>query len=313
MKKLVERAARFWGLEGGQIELAAARENQVYKVTDGAKTYALRLHRSGYRSDREIGSELQMMAVVADAGLAVPTPVKSAQGEFLHTVDGVQADVLTWLAGDPMGSATAPLMTQDRAGLFAALGQEMAKMHMAWAQWHPPQSFARHAWNRNGLVGDTPVWGPFWENPTLTNDQAGLLVAARDALNHQLTDLEQELDYGLIHADLVRENVLIDGAKIHFIDFDDSGFGFRLFDIATTLGKYGAEPDYPTLQAALLKGYLSVRELDMQHLDLFLLLRALTYVGWIIPRLDEPGAAARNRRNIETAMGLLERNFPNLG
>ena len=38
-------------------------------------------------------------------------------------------------------------------------------------------------------------------------------------------------------ADLIPDNVMIDENEITFLDFDDCGFGFRLFDIATILLK----------------------------------------------------------------------------
>ena len=35
--------------------------------------------------------------------------------------------------------------------------------------------------------------------------------------------------------------------ELGLLDFDDGGFGFRVFDLATTLLKNLAEPDYPAL------------------------------------------------------------------
>jgi Ser/Thr protein kinase RdoA (MazF antagonist) len=64
------------------------------------------------------------------------------------------------------------------------------------------------------------------------------------------------------------------------------------------------EPDYPDLKRALLDGYGSVRPMEMDLLPVFLVLRAFTYLGWIIPRMNENGAAARNERNIAVAMTL---------
>jgi Ser/Thr protein kinase RdoA (MazF antagonist) len=60
------------------------------------------------------------------------------------------------------------------------------------------------------------------------------------------------------------------------------------------------------LRQALLEGYLALRAIDLDHLDLFLTLRAATYLGWIIPRMDEPGAVERNRRLISVARHLAE-------
>ena len=100
---------------------------------------------------------------------------------------------------------------------------------------------------------------------------------------------------------------MVDGDKLWLIDFDDAGFGFRLFDIATTLLKNLCEPDYDALQAALLEGYRSERALDTEHLDLFMALRAVTYVGWISSRMGEDGSEARNMRFKDTARELLTR------
>ncbi len=94
--------------------------------------------------------------------------------------------------------------------------------------------------------------------------------------------------------------------KVQIIDFDDSGFGFRLFDVATTLLRNQTEPDYATLKQSLLTGYQSVRNLDLASLDLFAVLRALTYVGWIMSRMNEEGSQERNARFVSTARSLTE-------
>ena len=65
-------------------------------------------------------------------------------------------------------------------------------------------------------------------------------------------------------------------------------------------------PDFADRRAALCRGYANRRSVDPGRLDLFLLLRALTYVGWIIDRLDEPGGAERSRRCIAAALDLAE-------
>ena len=101
-----------------------------------------------------------------------------------------------------------------------------------------------------------------------------------------------------------------DGEAVQLIDFDDGGFGYRLFDIATTLLNNRNEPDYNALKSALIEGYLSVRQIDLDALDLFVALRAATYVGWIMTRMGENGAEARNRRFIDTTIALA-RSFLN--
>lgn len=308
MKAAVEKSLTLWGMEGAEASLVATRENQVYRVDHAGGAYALRLHRPGYRTDAELWSELQWMNAAAEGGLHVPAPIPSASGEFLQVAEGLQIDVLTWLSGAPVGKTGEDLAAADRNGLFYDIGREMARLHEVSDRWTPPEGFDRWSWDREGLLGENPVWGRFWENPSLTREDRALFLVLRREADAELQKLEGTLDYGLIHADLVRENVMADGSKLQLIDFDDSGFGFRLFDLATTLLKNMRETDYPALRDALIAGYLSVRVIDLAALDLFILLRSATYAGWIIPRMDEPGSKARNARFIGTTR-VLARSF----
>ncbi|MDF1728756.1 MAG: phosphotransferase [Sulfitobacter sp.] len=313
MTAAVELALTLWGFNGAPYRLIAERENRVFRVDHAGRAYALRLHRAGYRTDAELWSELQWMAELDRAGLNVPAPVASEKGKFVHVVEGLQVDVLTWLTGAPLGQTGVPLQATNRTALFRMIGQEMARMHAISDAWHPPTGFTRCHWDREGLVGETPVWGRFWDNPTLSEDQRALFLGLRETLRTDLSRLEGALDYGLIHADLVRENLLIGEATIQLIDFDDAGYGFRLFDLATTLLKNWDEPDYRTLKEALVAGYLSVREIDLAPLDLFLVARACTYVGWIMPRMDEPRSDIRNARFIALATELAKDYLANDG
>jgi len=301
----VARAALpLWGLDGSQVELAAARENQVYRVDCGAQSYALRLHRPGYRNDDELRSELVWMAAVAKNGTKVPEPRLSKNDLYLHEVGGFQVSVLSWLNGSTFRQAVDTWPTDKLIPVYFSLGQEMAKFHTGLDRWQVPKDFTRWSWDREGLLGETPVWGRFWENPTLEAPDRELLYQFRIEADRELKSREAGLDYGLIHADLLSDNVMIDGDVVQFIDFDDGGFGFRLFDLATTLVKLLGRADYDLLKGALLDGYQSARAIDLSAFDLFVALRCVTYVGWIADRLDEPGALERNTNNIAAARKL---------
>jgi len=281
------------------------RENRVFKVTTKAgQPYALRLHRQAFRSDAELNSELAWMRALSEGGLNVPAPVAALDGAYLHRSGAVQIDVLSWLPGAPLGATGQPLDLVDRHGVFRQIGTQMAQLHRISDAWTPPAGFDRWSWDRTGLLGQQPVWGRFWENPTLRAEDRALFEAVREHAGQKLSALEGTLDYGLIHADLVRENLMLDGRRIHLIDFDDGGWGFRLFDVATFLFKNRSEPDFEDLKSAFLHGYQSQRTLGTGALDLFMLLRACTYVGWIITRMGEPGAAERNARFIAAARTL---------
>lgn len=302
MQDIARKAAKLWSLTG-EAELIAQRENTVFKIEEpSGETFALRLHRPGYRLDQEIASELDWMHAVQSAGMNIPQPLPSKNSRLLEHMDGLQVDVLSWVAGNPMGQSGQPLDLPDRKGLFHRLGQAMARLHAACDRWTPPSGFSRWSWNADGLLGEQPLWGRFWENEHLSAEQSAVITRAKDLAQRDLESFCSKLDYGLIHADLVSANVLLDGTEITFIDFDDGGFGYRLFDLATVLWANRHEPNIDRLEQALITGYREVRPLDTDALPLFKLLRAFTYVGWIIPRIDEPGGQERCARFIDTAV-----------
>lgn len=296
---LAHQAIALWDIAPTALELAAERENRVFRVTTNNGVFALRQHRGGYRTDAELRSELAWMAAVQSAGLSVPNPITAKDGAHLQLVNGAQFDLLTWLPGRPLGQFGTPLELADPESTFHKLGAAMARLHNISDDWTPPSDFTRPAWDADGLLGDTPLWGRFWENPTLAHGQKELFETFRTKARAALG--EGAHDFGLIHADLLRENILINGTDLHLIDFDDGGPGFRLFELATTIFRIQDEPNAAALQAALIDGYQSQRAVNITHLPLFIALRACTYVGWIVTRMEIPNAASRNIHHINNA------------
>jgi len=79
----------------------------------------------------------------------------------------------------------------------------------------------------------------------------------------------------------------IDGDGVRVIDFDDAGFGWHLFELATSLYFITGESIYPTARDALIRGYRSERALPaeaLERLPLFLAARGTTYLGWVHTR-----------------------------
>jgi Ser/Thr protein kinase RdoA (MazF antagonist) len=98
--------------------------------------------------------------------------------------------------------------------------------------------------------------------------------------------------------------VLVNGRSVSLIDFDDSGFGFRLHDLGTALLQTFAHPEQPQIRAALLAGYGTD---DDDMVQAFTLARALASVGWTIPRLqpDDPIHKSHLHRALTLASDVL--------
>lgn len=295
-------ALEHWSLAVAHVTLAAHRENTVYRVeTVEGKRYALRVRRAGHRTDAEIDSELDWMAMLAYEGLRVPMPIITNDGARVVRDGELRADLVTWLDGQPLGKSGEPLELSDAVTTFRTLGRTAARIHLLSDRWTLPAGFERPRWDLDALLGDTPLWGRFWDCSGLTSSDAALFSQFREAASVALTNVHDLLDVGLIHADLVRENILLDPNDTHsvaVIDFDDGANGYRLFEIATALGKNVDEPQYFALREAFIDGYRESRPIDTTHLDLFMAIRAATYVGWSAVRRDELGGEARAERAV---------------
>lgn len=303
LNEVLKEALKQWGMSQATYRLVAERENKIFQISHANQHYALRIRRPGLRSPIELQSELVWLNALGTKGLDVPKPMPSLSGNWLEQINGYWVDVISWLNGQPLGESRQPLTLPQPEKVFFALGIELACLHDLSDRLSLPQSFERPHWDIDGLIGETPHWGRFWDNPTLDEKTKSLLIDFRHQAHLQLTERQSSLDFGLIHADPVRENILIDNNvdEVKLIDFDDSGYGYRIFDIATALIKNRHEPHYADLEQALIEGYQSRRQLDVSSLKLFLAIRASSYVGWIISRLHEPETITRNQNLIEDA------------
>ena len=310
---MIEDLARLWGATAAP-RLIKDRENAVYEIAlPGGARAALRLHRPGYQSMAAIRSELWWMARLAEAGVPVPRPVATREGALVAEVAGRTASVVSWIDGVQIGDGATPL-EDDAAAVTAryrALGRLIARMHDATDALPLPADFERPSWNRPAYVGDMPLWGRFWENPALSPKEADLLGAARAEAEAALARHEAEgADFGLIHADVLRENVLSRDGRLSLIDFDDSGFGFRAYDLATAEVQGLEDPMNAVASLALHEGYRAARRADAPPLGdvtLFVALRTFASCGWIVTRAapDDPRQRFYADRAVRAARRLL--------
>lgn len=282
---LALEAAAEWG--GTLTRLLSNRENVVYEMALPTGRAALRLHRGGYQSPAAIRSELWWCDALAFAGVPVPAPLPARTGAPVVTLStGRIASAIAWVGGEALGAAGVPFARPlpETLALHETLGALLARLHRTTDALTLPPGFTRPRWDADGLVGESPFWGRFWDHPAASPAQAATLCRARAFLRETLS---QPLDTGLIHADVLRENVLVNGRSVSLIDFDDSGHGFRLYDLGTVLSQNLYEPAYPAIRDALMAGYGTS---DTRLVEAFTLARTCASVGWTMPRLapDDP-------------------------
>ena len=93
-----------------------------------------------------------------------------------------QVDVFRWIEGRQLGSVETSVSGDATtiSDQYRKIGTLMARMHNQAAGWQPPAGFERHQWNEEGLVGEAPLWGRFWELADLTPGQRRLLISVRE-------------------------------------------------------------------------------------------------------------------------------------
>ncbi|HEV8712594.1 MAG TPA: phosphotransferase [Candidatus Binatia bacterium] len=299
--ELARQAVTRWGIaRDAELVLLKHRENAVFGVQepDGGQKIIMRIHRFNYHSDPALRSELEWMQVLHRDGIPTPTVLPSRQNNLFEVVacDAVpeprQCDVLSFIEGKPLGSIEGAGRedTQELLSNYRLVGELTARLHNHASTWDVPAAFSRHAWDEEGLVGEQPVWGRFWELPAFTRAQRQVLLSAKAKVREKLGSFGKSRGrYGIIHADLLPENLLIGRNGLCLIDFDDAGFGWYMFDIATSLFFHVGEAYFAALKQAYLAGYESVRPLPRAHLDMlevFLLARGFTYLGWCHTRSE---------------------------
>jgi Ser/Thr protein kinase RdoA (MazF antagonist) len=194
-----------------------------------------------------------------------------------------------------------PLVEQD---YFARLGALMGQLHNQASRWTPPAGFTRKRLDADGLLGDRPHFGRFWEYHSLSAQEQRMLLHARDEIVRVLMAYGDDARvFSMIHADMNDENLVIDGDRLTVIDFDDAAFGWHLYDIAIALNGC-AEPVAGASEAAFVAGYRSVRTMsdaDLALLPMFRLIRGMAVLGWKGERPEvpwEPGRLDRIKANV---------------
>jgi Ser/Thr protein kinase RdoA (MazF antagonist) len=256
------------------------------------------------------------MTALAEAGIETPRVVPTVDGEpfaVLRTSDGhaLQLDLFEWVNGEQLGSVESGLGNEGAIGTtYRTIGELAARLHNQAERWSPPAGFMRPAWDESGLAGEKPLWGRFWELGHLTAGQRKLMRAARERVYDDLGALgKSPAEYSMIHADFTPENILVDEGRLRLIDFDDSGFGWHLFELVTSLYFITGEPYFEEARDALIAGYREHRSLPEERLrllPLFFLARGLTYVGWVHTRPNTDTARQMTPMLVEGCCGLAE-------
>jgi homoserine kinase type II len=248
--------------------IASGIENTNYFVTTGNGRFVLTLFEK--LTAEELPFYLNLMAHLARHGIPCPAPVANRHNQFLGTLNGKPACIVSRLSGK---STTMPSNKQ-----CAAIGAMLGQMHIAG------QSFSQIMPNPRGgawRAATAPQVLPF-----LDAAQAALLES--EVTLHARQNLAQ-LPQGVIHADLFRDNVLLEENRVGgLIDFYFACSDALLYDVAITVNDWCMNAD-GTLDTAraqtFLQAYHAVRPLQDSERDAWPLMLRLAALRFWLSRL----------------------------
>jgi Ser/Thr protein kinase RdoA (MazF antagonist) len=278
--RVARAALEAFGFTEARLRLMVDAGNTTYRVKAVGRTtaerglyvddcYSLRLHQPGYQNYGAVDSELEWLFALSEAGLPVPQPIPTKDGELSVevSVPGAPArrcSLLRWVKG-----RMAPKLV--RPWHMKAIGRLIAQLQNHASSWRPPPGFVRRHYDRNGLWGDDTGTG-------YAADEVWPKIPRRyfEAFQEVTTRVEQVMEdwgkgpdvYGLIHADLGTEaNVLFHRGEARAIDFDDGGYGYWVYDLAVPLVDLEGKESLPTFRDALLDGYTEIRSIPEEQLE----------------------------------------------
>ena len=248
-------------IELASIENINHEYNSTFAVvaTDGSR-YALRMNINSGRTEQNIAAELFFVNVLAKTGtFKVATPIANQDGsdvsKVAHPESGRELScvLFSWLDGEDVGDEP------DLEVVFK-IGSVMAKMHDATAGVTLPKGAELPILDDFMWHVEDFLLGP---KSKLTNDEKTLIASARAAIEAVVVKLFAESPKQLIHADLHGWNLKFHDGELSVFDFDDSGIGLPIQDLATAIYYL----DTPEQDAALRAGYASVRPLPSFNED----------------------------------------------
>lgn len=287
-----------WGISGAQVELLKHRENSVFKIVDATgQRYVMRVHRAGYHSDLQLRSELRWLHSLRAAGVATTEGVPCTNGAtFTHAStndlpEGRQCDLLEWVEGAAIGSIEEGVALDESTLpiVYRQVGEQAALIHNHGVSWQPPPEFSLLVWNEDAFFGETgTISGRFWDLQSLTQAQLELLQGAKAICAGAMAAFGKTPDrWGLVHGDFLPENLFWDGEQIRLIDWDDTGYGWHVYDFATAMFPHLGQPSFEVALGAMVEGYRVHRPLPDEHIEMLPILimaRVLSYVGWVHSR-----------------------------
>lgn len=282
--QIAGKALKLYPFEVKEVSLINNEYNATFEVeSNDGQFFALRININSPRTSENLKAEVSWVNhLFNDGRVRVAKPIPSNQGELFASVQDIRSSrdlycvLYSWLPGSELEDE--PELVQIRA-----LGAAMAQMHVVAGDFQLPA-------DSNLPSLDHVMW---WTEDFLLSEKSVLDQASKDLVRQTLQVIDNHvktLYVGatpiVIHADLHGGNVLWDVNSLSVLDFDDSGIGLPVQDLATAIYYL----DTPEQDEALREGYSSVAplpEMSERDLEVFLIQRRVILLNYLYETTNE--------------------------
>jgi len=239
--------------------------SDVYLLETDHISYIFKIYHHHLRSRQDIGFELQLLTYLKDDNIPVSSPIYTTKGDDhleIEAPEGLRYGSLFLRA--PGTVALGDLNPQQSYILGAAL----ARLHHSGASFQ--SSFSRPPLDLESILESSTLE----ITPYLCKEQQAELISTHHDLLNQISNFPKEAPYWTVcWGDPHSGNVhfTVDQSPTLF-DFDQCGYGYRLFDIAKFWQVSLQSGLSSSIRSALLSGYQSqhlLSDLELSSLNYF--------------------------------------------
>ncbi len=313
---LAYQALEAYQMQYTTVEWLAYTHNAVFQVQNGTQSYVLRLSRQPHQKDRWrlMGELLVLYTLRKEAGLAVPESIDApAKQMYVFLPEANVCGVLFHhLPGVTPAQAELTQKQIRRIGAFLARLHDVPATH--WQNIRNNRNLSlRPNLDYEGLFSNEGTYA-LADETSFTEEQQAIIAEVQEQVKTAMEAIgTDEAHFGLIHGDLLLKNILFEGEKICALDFEYSGFGYFIYDLAPLLWQLKLDPRYPDLVDGLWEGYTAQRQLPpYEHLETFIAARQVASLRWLANNQHNPAVQGKAHQMIEQRVEEL-REFVNTG
>ena len=274
--EIARNAVKQYNFNSVKLEFIKHLENTTFKFSAEQGNFLVRVYCGLQNTVQDIESEAKIIEYLISSNYyTYQKPIYNNSNNFVSIgeASGISkpVSILSWIGSPIVGNNV------NDISLFEKLGKLIAHIHNELADWQKPVDFHRQTFDAGNLIGQNGAFGyanlayKYFDRET---------VSLFDSVYQRLIDFEavavKANNFGIIHGDLHLNNVILHQKNLVPIDFDDSGYGYYIYDLAVILANYSEIPEYSAIKTNLIKGYRTNREFSIEienKLSLFIAAR----------------------------------------